>query len=239
MEHKTSIKSSESTNKKSKTQKRVSFAVKPHHQNFARKSTVSHKNIYHRRIRSRKCMQLKLTKINIDGYTLPSKCISESDDLSTCARLLPVKEVLSSKNVRVVDMQDSNTINPLPQLNAGINECNFDFPAALSSKLKLLKKVKKKHHLKKHHLRHKEKKIRKTKLSRIGEAKQAGTFLSNSVKERAEAMCDEDSILSQCGEGSASGFEENSTISSMDAEYELKLKETIKKFASEIHTKKQ
>lgn len=81
---------------KLKKLKKVTFDTRPRHLNFAKKSAFPRRSIPSR-ILPKKVMYLNLEKIDISGYSFPSK---SDDDVLTCARLLPVSDVLALRNIK-------------------------------------------------------------------------------------------------------------------------------------------
>lgn len=111
--------------KPSKKTKTVSFDTKVHGVNFARKSTLSRQGSHRHRISTKftRRMILKLTKIDITGYKLPSE--GNSSDDSECARTIPVEDILSCSRTNPVKLDGRNQASKLPKTNQAAKSSRF------------------------------------------------------------------------------------------------------------------
>ena len=82
--------------------KKVRFDCKVQHINFARKSTCPRNKI---KMKKSKCIVLKLEKLDITGYKLPTPCNHDLDDSKGCARLISAEEVLNCSRTRPVGLR--------------------------------------------------------------------------------------------------------------------------------------
>lgn len=239
-----------------KPHKKVSFDVKPRAMNFARKSTGPHslKRISKltpskcRGLR-KKCMHLELNKVDISGYDIPRLPVvdCECSDLYGCARLLPVDESMSCARTSVVRNKHwkksfgSEISRILKTQNKGVLK-KIDVSRVLKGVLKhnrgshcLSKPVHKKSRMKKisHH----------TPVLKKGESRKREREPEVKHVKFSEAM-PADALVDLCSDGPCSPcsslvHSSTSTPPSAEAEYELKLKETIEKISEESSAKRR
>ena len=138
MKPKGNMSSSDPSHKNAKVQKKVTFAMKPRKSNFARKSSFCRRQV---QISSCKVLKpehfkSKVLKIDMPRLSIPMQC-SSSGGVSTCARMLPVQEVLRDGRKPEACSATSKNLSELTSMPSSI--C---IPVFLEKKKK---KKKKKH----------------------------------------------------------------------------------------------